>query len=131
MLLINFAHPLTDSQKSQLEEILGAPLEQVIDVVCKFDNAMPFAEQVEALVDQLGLSPRQWQNDPIVINPPSFSPIACCLLAELHGRMGYFPPIVRMRPVSDGGITRFEVAEVISLHEIRQKARAKRPGTNA
>ncbi len=53
------------------------------------------------------------------------------LLAELHGRMGYFPPCIRMRPVvgPDGQRIvppRFEVAEILNLQAIRDEARRLR-----
>jgi len=44
------------------------------------------------MADAAGLSPEEWQTLPIFINPSSltlnFSAVA--LIAELHGRMGYF-----------------------------------------
>ena len=33
--------------------------------------------------------------------PPALNFITAVLLAELHGRMGYFPAIVRLRPVAE------------------------------
>ena len=61
-----------------------------------------------------------------LINPPGLSPIACLVLAELHGRMGYFPPILRLRPIADTTPPAFEVAEIISLHAVREQARGRR-----
>jgi hypothetical protein len=48
------------------------------------------------------------------------------LLAELHGRMGYFPAIVRLRPMPESVPPRFEVAEVINLQAVREHARLSR-----
>mgnify|MGYP001335350054 CR=1 FL=1 len=48
------------------------------------------------------------------------------LLANLHGRMGYFPPILRMRPVEGAIPPRFELAEVINLQALRDAARKER-----
>jgi hypothetical protein len=47
-------------------------------------------------------------------------------LAELYGRIDYFPPIVRLRPVSRSLNQRYEVAEVIHLQIIRDEARGRR-----
>lgn len=33
--------------------------------------------------------------------------IAAALVAELHGRMGYFPPVVRTRPVAGAVLRRY------------------------
>jgi hypothetical protein len=48
------------------------------------------------------------------------------LIAELHGRMGYFPAIVRIRPISGSTPPQFELAEIINLHQIRSQARSQR-----
>ena len=58
--------------------------------------------------------------------PPALNFAAVTLIAHLHGRMGYFPPIVRTRPVPDALPPRFEVAEIINLQDVRQRARRKR-----
>ncbi len=51
---------------------------------------------------------------------------AVALLVELHGRMGYFPPIVRLKPVAGALPPRYEVTEIINLQEVREQARKKR-----
>ena len=48
------------------------------------------------------------------------------MLAELHGRLGYFPPVLRLRPVEGALPPRFEVAEILNLQDVRDAARAKR-----
>ncbi|MFW6096869.1 MAG: CRISPR-associated protein Csx15 [Chloroflexota bacterium] len=126
MILVNFSHPITDEQKQQLETITGQAVDIVRSVVCQFDNALPFAEQVAAAVDEVGLSSEEWQEEAIVVNPPGYAPAATTLVAELHGRTGYFPSLMRVRPVADSNPPQFEVAEVINLHEVRERARTKR-----
>ena len=126
MILINFSHPITAEQLKQLEALAGQPLERVIDVPTQFDPAQPFVPQVTALVDSVGLSPLEWQQEPIVVNPPSLNLIAVTLLAELHGRMGYFPTVVRLRPVAGSVPPRFEPAELVNLQAVRDSARARR-----
>jgi hypothetical protein len=60
------------------------------------------------------------------VNPPGLAPATAALLAELHGRMGYFPSILRLRPVSGTTPTRYEVAEIINLQALRDAARLQR-----
>jgi hypothetical protein len=60
----------------------------------------------------------------MLANPPSLNVIAVTLLAELHGRMGYFPPVVRLLPVAGSVPPRFEVAEMISLQAVARPDRA-------
>jgi len=126
MLILNFAHPFTDAQRARLTELIGGPIERVVDVRTQFDQQMTFLESVKVLIEQVGLSPEQWQTTPLLVNPPSLSPIACLLLAELHGRMGYFPSIVRLRPVLNSTPPSFEVAEIVNLQTVREEARRRR-----
>jgi len=126
MLIVNFSHPLTDTQKAQIEALTGQAIEQIVAVPVQFDNAQPFVPQLERLMAQIPLTSETWQTAPILVNPPSLNFITALLIAELHGRMGYFPPIIRIRPVSDAVPPRFEVAEILNLQAVRDKARARR-----
>lgn len=126
MLLLNFSHPLTPAHLGQIEALTGQKVERLIDVKIHFDHERPFAQQMKDLMDQLGLSPEQWQTVPLLINPPSFHVIAVALLAELHGRMGYFPTILRLKPIPDSIPPQFQVAEVINLQAVRDAARMHR-----
>jgi hypothetical protein len=126
MLLINFSHPITNAQAAQIEALTGQPISRTIAVLPQFDEQQPFAPQVQALLAQIDLTPAQWQGEPILVMLPSLNFIAAVLLAELHGRMGYFPPVVRTRPVADSVPRQFEVAEVLDLQAIRETARKRR-----
>ncbi len=126
MILINFSHPFTEAQRAQIVAITGNTIDQTIDAVVQFDLQQPFSLQLAKLLAQIPLSPVQWQNEEIIVNPPSLNFIAVMLLAELHGRMGYFAPCVRLRPVKDALPPRFEVAEILNLQAIRENARKSR-----
>uniref|UniRef100_UPI0035B14D5D CRISPR-associated protein Csx15 n=1 Tax=Promineifilum sp. TaxID=2664178 RepID=UPI0035B14D5D len=91
MLLLTFSHPLTPVQLAQLAALLDGAPPDVRDVPAQFDQARPFAGQVAELLDAAGLSAADWQTTPLLIMPPAYAPIAATLIAELHGRMGYFP----------------------------------------
>jgi hypothetical protein len=126
MILLNFSHPLTSAQLAQVEALAGATVERVIAAPTQFDTQQPFAPQVEALLAQVPLTAEEWQTAPLVVVPPALNFITAVLLAELHGRMGYFPAIVRIRPVEGSLPPRFEVAEVINLQAVREAARRTR-----
>lgn len=126
MTLLNLSHPLTPAQIEQIQALSGRKIAEIKNIGVHFDAAQPYADQIVALVDSIGLTPQQWQNEPLLLNPPSFNFIAVALLAELHGRMGYFPPCVRLRPVKDSLPPQFEVAEIINLNQIREQARQRR-----
>ena len=125
MLILNFSHPLTPEQVRQIEEVSGEAAE-VRQVPAQFDTEQPFAPQAVALAEACGLSPEEWQTTPLLVVPPALNFIAVALLAELHGRMGYFPAVVRTRPVAGSLPPRYEVAEVLNLQGLRDKARGRR-----
>ena len=126
MLLLNFSHPLTPPPQAQIEALTGEQVTEVRDIPAQFDNEKPFAGQVRTLVEAVNLSPAEWQTLPILINPPAYNFAAVTLLAELHGRMGYFPAIVRVRPQPGMTPPRYEVAEIINLQAVRETARLAR-----
>jgi len=126
MILLNFSHPLTPQQIDQIETLTGQTVERVIAAPVQFDNGQPFLPQLQALMAQLPLTPEELQTLPILVNPPALNVIALLLMAELHGRMGYFPPILRLRPVAEATPPRFEVAEIINLQSVREDARKER-----
>lgn len=126
MIILNFSHPLTSEQLTQVEALTGSAISEVRGEMAKLDNALPFGQQVRGLVDRVGLSSDEWQTVPLVVNLPGYAPAVAGLLAELHGRMGYFPAIVRVRPVEGAVPRRFEVAEVLDLQAIREVAREQR-----
>lgn len=126
MIVLNFAHPLTAAQFERIEALTGQQVERVIEVPSQMDLQQPLALQVAALVDRCGLSPVEWQTLPLLVNPPALNFSAVALLAELHGRCGYFPAHLRLRPVEGAVPPRYEVAEVLDLQQVRERARTKR-----
>jgi len=127
--ILNFTHPLTPEQLAQIEALTADAQQQIaqtIEIPPQFDNEKDFGPQVVALVDACGLTPAEWQTTPLLIVPPALNFIAVTLLAELHGRMGYFPSCVRMRPVPGAAPPRYEVAEILALNEVREAARGRR-----
>jgi hypothetical protein len=126
MILLNFSHPFTSEQKEQLESILGQKIGQVIHLPVQFDHNAEYLPQLAQVMEKIPLTPQELQSAAIVVNLPSFNAIAAVTLAELHGRMGYFPPIVRLRPVEGAIPPRYEVAEALNLQNVRDAARTKR-----
>jgi hypothetical protein len=124
-LILNFGHPLTDAHLSQCAHFLGqSPL--VRDVPAQADRQRPLAEVAHDLADAVRLSSEEWQTLPLVVNPPGLAPLALALAAELHGRCGYFLPILHMRPVPDALPPRYEVAEIVNVQGLRDAARTRR-----
>ena len=126
MLVLNFSHPLTDAQRAQIEALTGQAITDLRHLPTQFDEQQPFGPQLASLMATLDLTPAQWQSEPILVMLPSLNFIAAALLAELHGLMGFFPPVVRTRPVADSLPRRFEVAELLDLQALREQARRQR-----
>ncbi|MHB8597024.1 MAG: CRISPR-associated protein Csx15 [Ktedonobacteraceae bacterium] len=125
MFILNFTHPLTTEQKTQIETLADTHIEEVRTIPVQINQAEPLVPQIVAIVDKVGLSSEEWQIQPLLINPPGFAPAAFVLLAELHGRIGHFPTLIRLRP-KEGPVTAYEVAELLNLQAIREQARYRR-----
>jgi hypothetical protein len=125
MLILNFSHPLTNEQRAQIEALAKTSVEEVRTIPVQIDQADLLEPQITAIVNAVGLSSEDWQTLPLLINPPGYAPAAFVLLAELHGRIGHFPSLIRLRP-KPGPITTYEVAELLNLQAIREEARLRR-----
>jgi hypothetical protein len=125
MLILNFTHPLTSAQRDQLASQLGQEPE-IRTIPVQINNDSPLTEQIVRIVDAVELTSEEWQTLPIIVNPPGFAPAAFVLLAELHGRMGHFPTLLRLRPVVGSVPTSYEVAELLNLQTVREEARRRR-----
>lgn len=125
MLILNFSHPLTNEQREHIEALAGVAVEEIRTIAVQIDQARPLVEQVQAIVDAVQLSSEEWQTRPLLINPPGYAPAAFVLLAELHGRIGHFPALIRLRPKA-GVLTAYEVAELLNLQKVREDARKRR-----
>ena len=125
MIVLNFSHPLTPEQVTQIEAMTGQPVDRVIEIPTHLDTEAPFGPQVVQLADACGLTSVEWQTRPLLVVPPALNFVAVLLIAELHGRMGYFPPCVRIKPVP-GVPPRYAVAEILDLQGQREEARNRR-----
>lgn len=126
MLILNFSHPLTPAQREQIATLARTDIEEIRMIPVQINQSEMLARQVAAIVDAVDLTSEEWQTRPLLINPPGYAPAAFVLLAELHGRMGHFPALIRLRPVPDSIPTMYEVAELLNLQAIREQARYRR-----
>jgi hypothetical protein len=124
--IINFTHPLTEEQLAQIDKIAGKKTAKVTQITSQIDTNRLLVEQVEAMVEEVGLTAEEWQSLPLLINLPSLNYSTAVMLALLHGRMGYFPATIRLRPVTGAIPLRFEVAEIVNLQEVRERGRVQR-----
>ena len=125
MLVLNFSHPLTEQQQTQIQTLINLVIEEVKTIPVQINQEHALETQVAAIVDAVALTSDEWQTRQLLINPPGYAPAAFVLLAMLHGRIGHFPALIRMRPTQDP-ITSFEVAEILNLQNIRDRTRMQR-----
>ena len=125
ILIVNFSHPLTPEQVAEIGRLAGMGAEDVRNVPAQFDDALPFGPQAEELTVRAGVASAEWQTRPVLVILPGHSAIGAALLAILHGRLGHFPAVARLARVS-GPVTRFAVAEIVNLQELREDSRRRR-----
>jgi hypothetical protein len=111
---------------AQIEALINTEIDEVRQIKVHIDQAEPLAPQVAALANQAGLASEEWSGRALLVNPPSLNFVAVALLAELHGRMGYFPACLRMRPIEGQIPPRYTAAEVLNLQDMRDAARGRR-----
>src|SRR6266571_3665492 len=98
MLILNFTHPLTDEHQGQIEALAGRTIDEIRTIPVQINQAEPLSPQIATIVNAAHLSSQEWQTRALLINPPGYAPAAFLLLAELHGRIGHFPSLIRLRP---------------------------------
>lgn len=125
MILLNFAHPITEEQQAQIEAMAQMTINRVIPIKTQLADG-DIAPQMTSLVESIDLSSAEWQSLPILLVPPGLTPAASCLIADLHGRMGYFPSIVAIRPKPDSSMPLYDATEIINLQALRDRAREQR-----
>lgn len=130
MILLNYAHPLSEAQLEQIAGLLGGRPE-VREVAVQVAQGAELRPQVRALADGAGLSGAEWQTRALLVNLPGLAPAAAALLAEIHGRAGHFPAMLRLRPRPNSTPTVYEVAEIVNLQGLRDQAREGRAGPQA
>ena len=125
LIVLNFTHPLTDDQLAALRELTAAPFELRSATSHMLPDQTP--EQVaQLLADAVGLSAQEWQTLPLLVNLPGHATIAAALIAELHGRCGYFPTVLLIRPRPDSAPPRFDLTGLLNLQQVRDQARRQR-----
>ena len=122
ILVLNFARPLTAQQQTQIEELSSTTIENIINIPTLINEEERLEPQIANLIEAVDQSIHDWHKRDILVNPPGYAPAAILLLAEIHGRIGHFPTIIRMRP-NHTSITTYEIIELLNPQTIRDAAR--------
>lgn len=121
--ILNFHHPLTKEQIQKVEKMLNKPIAEIIPLNTHLDEDRPFRPQFCELISSAKISPESLQHGEYIINLPGYAPAAAVLIAELHGRMGHFPTVIRLKKVEGSLPPVFDVEEIMNLQAIRDEAR--------
>lgn len=120
--LLNLGRPVTPAQSKQIADLLGAEVDEIIDVEgTELRDEEPHLPQVRAMIQRVGQTREEWQSLPLVLNIHPFAPDAAATLAWIHGLRGHFPSVVRMTRNASGD---FDVVEVMDLQSVRNEIRS-------
>lgn len=122
--VINFSqHPVREASLHAIQLMTGAQSVETLDAPVQIDEEGSLAGQVARAIDRLDGC--DLANVNLVIVLPGLATAAACVVAELHGRVGYFPAIARLER-KPGPVVLYEIVEIIDLQSVRQHARTKR-----
>jgi hypothetical protein len=123
MLILNYSHPLSDAMLAQAAALLAIPTERLVErrIATQIDRSQPLSSEVARLVTAAELT-----SEAFVLNPPGLAVVAAALVAEVHGRCGYFPTILAVAPVPGSTPPLFQVTEVLNLQAVRDEGRMRR-----
>lgn len=126
MYLLNFGHPISPEHLEDLRTRFEVAVQQVVPIPVHWREDASFAELAAEALDKAGLNTHRLQTESTLINLPGHSAVAAALLAELHGRIGHFPAVIRWQAAHDGAVSAYVIAEVLNLNKIRHQARQQR-----
>jgi hypothetical protein len=126
--ILNFSgHLVSPGQQQAIEKHMHWPSSSVVDVrLGNVPEDNNFAAAITKAIERAGLSREEWQTIPCVAVPAGYPAVWSVILAELHGRLGHFPDVARLRPTQPGSGEKYEVAEILNLRELRHASRSKR-----
>lgn len=126
MTLLNLAEPLTKEDISAIAALSGKTVRKLLQIKPVFSDRLPLVPQVRTFISGLDMSEKEWKSTSLVVCLPADSVVAAIMVAEIAGRRGRTPSVVRF--IRDGNTGRPEPSEVISLHEVRKEVRQERQG---
>lgn len=126
IVVINFSgHPLTPDQKHQIEEMENGFIGEVIEIPLHFDPTQSMKFQIERAIESINLTKDEWSSQNLYLVLPGLAPGGAAVLAYIHGLRGSFPKVIWIYQNPEDR-TRFDVAQILNLQDLRDTAREKR-----
>jgi hypothetical protein len=123
MILLNFSNPFRQVQLAQAATILQEPIDRVVNFQFQIDSDVEILPQFLKLMATLPLSDAELKSELVAVVLPGQNYLAVLVIAYLHGRMGYFPPIFRTRLTALGLQLIHEVAELLDTQSVEDAAK--------
>lgn len=111
MVLVNFSHPMENSQIARIEGMIEYKIDKVVSTPAQFDLGKSLKPQVEQMIRDTGLSWQEWADT--VCLYPSLNFAAIIFAGIMNEELGFIPPMVRTAPVAGGFTRKFEVVEIV------------------
>jgi Putative DNA-binding domain len=115
-------HPLTDEQRSEIEQRTYIEEEINEPAHCTPTNATKY---IQNLFHRIGLTLEEWNTKSIILVLPGLAPLAANVLAHVHGIKGGFPKVLWLAPHPDDR-ARYTVGSIVDLQAIRDHASERR-----
>lgn len=126
-IVLNFSHDFTPEQREEILALLEKNEDEVeiregLGRQYQYESAFGLVKHVREQVAAVRLGASAWQECQIVVNLPAYSGGAMIALADMNGRMGYFPTVLRVERADDG----FHYTEALDLEQLRLRALKER-----
>jgi hypothetical protein len=102
-------------KRSMLIEIIVDPIE------IHFLEDLSYYDQLDQVISKISLTKAELEGPSVLIRLPGNSEISAMLLSKLHGIMGHFPTILRLRKIIE-----YEVVDIVDLQDLRDRSRPER-----
>jgi hypothetical protein len=123
MILLNFSTTFKSIQLAQAEILLHEPIDRVVNFPCQVDSDTEILPQFNKLMAKLPLNDAELKREPLVVVLPAQNYLAVLVIAYLHGRMGYFPQVIRTRLKATGLLPLHEAAELLDPQAVDDVAK--------
>jgi hypothetical protein len=116
-MLLNFSHPLSESQLAQIALLAGRPIGEVRTIPSRVDqDASSMHREVDRLLALTGVADDEWKSLDLLVILPSLSIVAVLLAVELQFLCGFGSVgLVRIKTVKTGAVTVYQPAEVLVI----------------
>jgi hypothetical protein len=114
MKVLNFAHPITESQLTDLATLIHEDTEDldVVDISVQIDFHRDIKEQIDQILNNCSV---EWDAEDYVVRLPGMSFAAAMIVVEIYKRSEFFPQIAIFARDETSAVPAFYVKEVVDL----------------